>query len=164
MLAELPTSMPVDLESFRLSLNDPFVRKIVAGAAFFVLVVILLRIWRWRREAAAHIRRVSEISRSRHDDVRLQPEEIEKLAKDIRTTSSTARVTGFTIVRQVEAVFTDGRASSAAALELCKALAAQKGGNAIVNVQTKQGANGKWFASGDAVVVKQLGRRGPQKG
>jgi hypothetical protein len=44
-------------------------------------------------------------------------------------------------------------------VEFAKALAAQKGANALVNLQTRQTAVGKWVASGDGVVVKLIARR-----
>jgi len=48
------------------------------------------------------------------------------LAEQIVATSSTPRIAGYALIRQVETVFSDGRPSSAAAVELAKALAAQK--------------------------------------
>ena len=141
-----------------LSIQEPLVKWIVAGSVGLIVLAIALRIWSGRRAAAADARRREE-HRQHSDQARLQQEEVKKLADRIMTTSSTGRVTGFTIVRQVETIVTDGRASSVAALELCKALAAHKGGNAIINLQTQQIPGGKWVASGDAVIVKNLGRR-----
>ncbi|MCK4343110.1 MAG: hypothetical protein KAY37_15455 [Phycisphaerae bacterium] len=142
-----------------LNLADPVAQKIVAGAAAFIVLVIVVRIWSGYRNKVIAARRRAELRRS-YDSVRLQQEEIKRLADRIQTTSSTARITGFTIVRQVEAVFTEGRTSSVAALELCKALAAQKGGNAVINLQARQTPSGKWVASGDAVVVQDSSERG----
>lgn len=151
-----------------LNLADPLARTIVIAATGFIVLVILIRIVSGRRAAAAEARRRAELRRD-YDSVRLQQEEVKKLAEQIWITSSTARVTGFTLVRQVETVFTDGRASSVAAIDLCKAMAAQKGANAVINLQTRQTPAGKWVASGDAVVVRSLGRppdrygRGPRE-
>ena len=145
-----------------LNIQDDLVQKIVAFAAGFIVLVIVLRIWGGRRAAAAAARRRAELRRD-YEVVRLQREEIRKLAVRIEATSSTSRIAGFTIVRQIETVFTDGRASSVAAVELAKALAAQKGGNALINLQTQQTPNGKWVANGDAVVVKTFGRRGERE-
>jgi len=61
--------------------------------------------------------------------------------------------------RQVETVFSEPKASSLSAVELVKALAVQKGANALINLETRQLPGGKWVASGDAVVVKLYGRR-----
>jgi hypothetical protein len=74
-------------------------------------------------------------------------------------TSSTSRIAGYALIRQVETVFSDGRPSSAAAVELAKALGAQKGANALINLETRQLPSGKWVASGDAVLVRLVGRR-----
>ncbi len=139
---------------------DPLVQRIVLAAAAFIALVIVLR-WisgrRWRRSVA---RRQAELRRQ-YEHVRLQQEEVKRLAEQIWTTSSTNRIAGFAITRQLEAVFTEGKPSSLTAVEWCKALAAQKGANAIINLQTQQGPNGKWFASGDAVVVRNLVAKPP---
>jgi len=141
-----------------LNIEDPLVRRIVLAAAAFLLLVVALRVIGRRRAAAAEARRRAELRRG-FDAVRLRQEEIRRLAGRIEATSSTSRIAGFTIVRQVETVFTDACASSVTAIELAKALAAQKGANALINLQTQQ-VGGKWVASGDAVVVRLLGRRG----
>jgi uncharacterized protein YbjQ (UPF0145 family) len=61
-------------------------------------------------------------------------------------------------VRQVEAVFSEGCPSSAAAVDRVKAMAARMDANAIINLQTRQTPNGKWVANGDAVIVRNLSR------
>ncbi len=159
-IAELiPASLPVSFD-----LKDPLVQRIVLAAAALIGLVIVLRIvGRWR-EARAAARRRAELRRQ-YESVRLEQAEIARLAAEIVATSSTARIAGYAILRQVETVFSDGKPSSATAVELAKALAAQKGANALINVQTRQVPTGKWSASGDAVVVKLIGRRGdnPEK-
>ena len=148
-----PTSLPVNVDW-----SDPLVRRIVLAAAAFVLLVIVLRIvGRWcERRAAA--RRRAELHQA-FAGVRLEQEEIRRLAEQIIATSSTARIAGYAILRQVETVFSEGKPSSVAAVDLVKAFAAQKGANAIINLQTRQTPAGKWVASGDAVLVKMIGRR-----
>jgi uncharacterized protein YbjQ (UPF0145 family) len=145
-----------------LNLQDPLVQRIVLAAAALVVLVIFLRIVGRSREARAAARRRAEVRR-RFEGVRLEQEEIRRLAEEIVATSSTARIAGYAILRQVETVFGDGKPSSGAAVELVKALAAQKGANALINLQTRQMATGKWVASGDAVVVRLIGRRGEEK-
>lgn len=140
-----------------LDIQDPLVRKIVIGAVAFMVLVIVARVWATHREAAAAARRRRELERD-YRRVRLQQEEVHKLAERIEATSSTNRIAGFAIVRQIDTVFSEGRASSVSAVEMAKALAAQKGGNAIINLQIQQGPKGQWFATGDAVVVKVFGR------
>ena len=150
--------MPAWFQS--LSLQDPLVRRIVFAAGGLVVLVVLLRVLgSWRAAAGAARRRAA--LRREYESVRLQQEEVKRLADQILTTSSTSRVTGFAIVRQVETVFSEGRASSAAAIELCKALAARKGANAIINLQSQQAPTGKWYASGDGVIVRSVARTVP---
>lgn len=156
--------MPEWLHIHTFSIADPLVQKIVAGAAILIALVVLLRTLSRIREARLAARRRAAL-RQEHEAIRLQQEEIKRLAEQIVATSSTARIAGYAIVRQVETVFSDGKPSSATAAELVKALAAQKGANALINVQTRQVPTGKWSASGDAVVVKLIGGPGdsPEK-
>ena len=142
------------------NLQDPLTRKIVLGAVVLVVLVFVARVWGGLRNRAIAARRRRELRRN-YESIRLQQEEIKKLADQIEATSSTSRIAGFAIVRQIDTVFSEGRPSSQAAVELAKALAAQKGGNAIINLQIQQGPNGKWFASGDTVIVKAFGRSRP---
>ena len=67
-----------------------------------------------------------------------------------------ARLAGFKIVRQVEAVFVEGYRSPEEALIALKAEAAERGANGILNVNTDRTAAGRCSASGDAVVVAAL--------
>lgn len=155
--------MPEWLNFEALNISDPLVRRIVLAAGALVVLALVLWVIRRRRERAAVRERTTELRRG-FEELRLQNAEIQKLAAEIVATSSTSRVAGYAILRQVETVFADGRTSSAAAVELLKALAAQKGANAVINVQTRQASLGKWAASGDAVVVQLIGRRAPEAG
>ncbi len=164
--ATAPTSSPSGwppswVRNLPIDLNDPFTQRILLAVAAFIVLLILLRMIGRMREKAANRRRSAETRRG-FDELRLQQEEIRRLAEQIVATSSTSRIAGYVIVRQVETVFTEGRPSSGAAMEFLKGLAAQKGANALINVQTRQTPSGKWVAGGDAVVVRMLGRRGPQ--
>ena len=136
-----------------LKLEDPLVQKFVYGAAAFIVLVLVVRFWQRRREAAAAARRRSEL-RQTYSQLQLQQREIEQLARRIIATSSTATIAGFEIVRQIEAVFTDGHRSPTEAAEVLKALAARKGANALVNLAGTRLPSGKCAASGDAVVVR----------
>jgi len=138
--------------------QEPLVRYVVIGAGVSILLVLLVRIWSGRREAHAAARRQADLRRN-YEQVRLQQEEVRTLAARIEATSSTSRIAGYNVQRQIETVFADGRGSSASAVELAKALAVQKGGNALINLQVQQSPNGKWTAIGDAVVVQRPGRR-----
>ena len=154
--------LPEWLHVTSFSLSDPLVQKIVGGASALIVLVILLRIVRRIRYDLANARLRAEL-RHEKDELQLQQAEARQLAESIVATSSTARVAGYAIVRQIETVFAEARPTSAAAVETVKTQAAQKGANALVNLQTRQLPNGKWTASGDGVVVKLIARRGEGK-
>ena len=77
-------------------------------------------------------------------------------ASKITATSSTDRIAGYDIVRQVEAVSVEGFRRPEDALEGLKAAAAMKGANAVTNVHTERTTTGRCAASGDAVVVRKI--------
>ena len=153
----MPVGSPIERLLRDLGINDPLAIKIVYAAAAFIVLVIVLSVVSRRRTARRATGEQAALRRG-YDEFQWRQKEINRLALRIEATSSTGRIAGFAIVRQVEAVFTEGRASSAAALELCKAMAAQKGANAIINLQTRQTPTGKWTANGDAVLVKSFSR------
>ena len=78
-------------------------------------------------------------------------------AEKIIATSSTPTIAGYEIIEQVEAVYMDGLRKPEDALEGLKAVAAMKGANAVANVQRSRGSDGKYTASGDAVIVRKAG-------
>ncbi len=134
---------------------DPVVEKIVLGAIALVIVAVVLRfVGRWRDARAAA--RFRNDLHAGFEEVRLHHEEIKRLAEQIMATSSTSRIAGYGLMRQVEAVFSEGQKSAEAAVELVKAHAARKGANAVINLRTQQIPSGKWVAGGDAVVVKSM--------
>ena len=95
------------------------------------------------------IRRVAE-------GLGLDAKEVERLAGKIIATSSTDSIAGFEIVRQIEAVFTDGHPTPGKAVEHLKAAAAEKGANAVINLNSAQPPSGKCVAHGDAVIVRPV--------
>lgn len=136
-----------------LKLEDPLARNLVLAAAAFLLLVLAARFIQRRRESAAQARRRAEL-RKTYGRVQLQKQEISRLAQQIIATSSTGSIAGFVIMRQIEAVFTDGHRSPAEAVEVLKALAAEKGANALVNLTGQRLPSGKCVANGDAVIVR----------
>jgi uncharacterized protein YbjQ (UPF0145 family) len=82
-------------------------------------------------------------------------------AEKIIATSSTPTIAGYEIIEQVEAVYMDGLRRPEDALEGLKAVAAMKGANAVANVQRSRGSDGKYTASGDAVIVRKAGTPQP---
>jgi uncharacterized protein YbjQ (UPF0145 family) len=135
-------------------LNSPY-GWLIAGT---VLILILFVIhWIWRSFTRAVRRRRSptihpKLQKYNVDQAALQAERRE-LARGIIATSTGNRLAGYRVVRQVEAVFVEGLQTPEDALVALKALAVQRGANAVLNVQTQRTAAGKCSASGDAVEV-----------
>ncbi|MBU0640823.1 MAG: hypothetical protein KKB50_18310 [Planctomycetes bacterium] len=126
---------------------------VVAAAAGVIVLTFVGYIWRRRREAAYTARRQAEL-RKQYNVLHMREQEIERLGDRIVATSSTQTIAGFAIIRQVEAVFTDGHRTPAKAVAALKALAAQKGANALINLNGERLPSGKCVARGDAVVVR----------
>lgn len=146
-----------------LNFSDPTTRWILLGAAGVVaLGLVSWIIGRWREARYARSRRQDLYKHA--DTVRVRQEELGRLAAKIMATSSTSRIAGYEVVRQIEAVFVDGQASPPAAVEHIKAQAARKGGNAVINLRAERLPSGKCVANGDAVIVKPLhGEIDPRK-
>ncbi len=139
-------------------MDDSVVVVLVAAAAGIVGLVLAVRLWqRWRWSAHLSRRRRELRKQQRAIDARQQ--EIERLAGRIVSTSSTTTIAGFEIVRQIEAVFADGHPSQSKAVEALKALAAEKGANALTNLRSERLPSGKCVAQGDAVVVRPVAER-----
>lgn len=81
-----------------------------------------------------------------------------QMAGRIRSTSSTDQVPGYKILQAIDAIYVDGFRTPAEALEGLKALAAEKGANAIINVRHERSSMGRCAASGDAVVAETTGQ------
>lgn len=118
-----------------------------------VLLLIVLRAFLRRRDDAAYRQRRAELSRT-YDNVQMNREQVERLAARVIATSSTGEIVGFDVLRQIETVFTDGHPSPARAAQVLKALAAERGANAIINLAGVRQPNGRCAASGDAVIVR----------
>ncbi len=81
-----------------------------------------------------------------------------QMASRIKSTSSTDQVPGYKIIQAIDALYVDGFRTPADALEGLKALAAEKGANAIINVHHERSSMGRCAASGDAVVAETTGQ------
>ncbi len=139
---------------------DPVIIAIVLAAAVVVMLTLVARFWNRRREVRHSARRRDEL-RKRRRYLQVQQQEIERLADQIIATSSTAAIPGFRIVRQIEAVFTDGHPSPSKAVEFLKAAAAEKGANAVINLNSARPPSGKCLAHGDAVLVRPVEEETP---
>jgi uncharacterized protein YbjQ (UPF0145 family) len=119
-----------------------------------VLLIVASWLRRWR-ERRAFLKRRAEL-RETYGDLQLQQKEVERLSGLILATSSTKGIVGFAITRQIEAVFVEGQRSPQQAVEMLKARAAEKGANAVINLQSQRLPSGKCVASGDAVIVRPV--------
>lgn len=127
---------------------------IAVGITLIVLRRIIASIWRQirlSRPARIH----PSLAKYNVDRVELQKRQRE-LAAGVVATSTSNRLVGYRLVRQVEAVFVEGFASPEDALIALKATAVERGANAILNVNTEHTAAGRCTASGDAVLVSSL--------
>ena len=141
-------------------MSDPVIMAIVVGAVVVIALSLLGRVFGGRREAKRSARRAAEL-RKQGRFLEVQQAELERLAGRIIATSSTASIAGFEVVRQIEAVFTDGHTTPNKAVEHLKASAAEKGANAVVNLHSARPPSGKCVAQGDAVIVRPLEVRRP---
>ncbi len=136
-------------------LSNPLVISILAAALAVTLLTFLANWFQKRRESARNRREHEELRRQR-GFVALHQQEVERMAGRILATSSTASIAGFDVIRQIEAVFTDGHPSPARAVEMLKAMAAERGANAVINLATERLGSGKCVARGDAVLVRAI--------
>ncbi len=134
-----------------------------------------MRVWMWiivvgigwivLRKAWTSVSRAIRLSRPPRIHPSLQKYNVDKvevqrqqreLAAGVVATSTSNRLVGYRMVRQVEAVFVEGFSSPEDALIALKAAAVERGANAILNVRTEHTAAGRCTASGDAVLVAAL--------
>jgi uncharacterized protein YbjQ (UPF0145 family) len=81
-----------------------------------------------------------------------------QMASRIRSTSSTDQIPGYKIIQAIDALYVEGFRTPAEALEGLKALAAEKGASAVINVRHERSSMGRCAASGDAVVAETTGQ------
>lgn len=151
---------PAGWESYAPISGDPVVDAIIVGGGLIVLLTLLGLLGRLRR-ASRESRMRAELRRHYRfaDEQRLGQA---RLAARITATSSTGVIAGFEVVRQIEAVFTDGHPTPSQAVEALKAIAAAQGANAIINLSTERPPSGKCLARGDAVVVCPIDGERPE--
>ena len=148
--------LAVDLLPSTMPAMDPFARRVVIGAAVALgLVILLVILGRIRR--GIERRRMRVTVRRRQAAMAAEQKTLRTLAEQILATSSTDRIAGYEVVRQIEAVFTDNHNGPREAIDALKALAARKGANALLNVREQRLPSGKCAASADAVLVRQTG-------
>ncbi|MDM8008594.1 MAG: hypothetical protein QUV05_20845 [Phycisphaerae bacterium] len=121
-------------------------------------LLILGGIWRRIRRAIRRNRPAQihpSLQKYNVDHVELDRQRRET-AVGVVATSTGNRLAGFRIVRQVEAVFVEGFRTPDEALTALKALAVERGANALLNVQTERTTAGRCSASGDAIVAAPI--------
>lgn len=132
-------------------------RWTIAGVAvaFLFIVIVLKRVsaaLRRRRPSAPlhpHLAKYAGLSEA---DIARQREDAAKII----ATSSSDRIAGYEIVRQIETVFVEGYRTSEEALLALKAAAGKLGANAVMNLSQQRTAAGRCSAQGDSVLVKPL--------
>ncbi len=120
--------------------------------------IVLKKVWSavWRQIRLSRPARIHpSLARYNVDRVELQRRQRE-LAGGIVATSTSNRLAGYRLVRQVEAVFVEGFSTPEDAVIALKATAVERGANAILNVATEHTAAGRCTASGDAVLVSPV--------
>ncbi len=134
---------------------DPIAIIIALIGFAFAAVVVTVALWSRRRRRRRRHRRSAA---HQHWSVQRAAAEAERRAAAGRiiATSSTDAITGFEVVRQIEAVFVDSAKSADEALEMLKATAAQHGANAVINVRGERMPQGGRTAQGDAVIVRPI--------
>jgi hypothetical protein len=147
-----------DIQTLLESVPESYWPWIVRGAVAMVGLLVLRAIW--GRVARVLRRRRPPIINPKLAKYSVDHAELDKKrrewAKKIVATSTSARLAGFKIVRQVEAVFVEGYRSPEEAMIALKAAAAERGANSILNVGTERTAAGRCSASGDAVIVATI--------
>ena len=131
---------------------------LIYALAVLVGLLVLRDIWRriWRairRSRPAQIH--PSLQKYNVDHVELDRQRRE-VAAGVVATSTGSRLAGFRIVRQVEAVFVDGLRTPDEAMTALKALAIERGANALLNVRTERTTAGRCSASGDAIVAAPI--------
>ncbi|NOX59786.1 MAG: hypothetical protein GXP29_13155 [Planctomycetes bacterium] len=129
-------------------------RVVVWGTAALALFWASSKIRRWlRRRRPAKIHPKLQKFQPTDDDFAAKRRvESEKIV----ATSSASSLVGYRVVKQIEAVFVDGFRRPEEAVEGLKAVAAMKGANAVIHVRHERIGEGRYAASGDAVVVEPV--------
>ncbi len=141
---------------------DPFPwleanRWTIAGVAtaFLLIVIVLGRMGaalRRRRRAAPLHPKLARYGGLSEAEISRQREDVLKII----ATSSSDRIAGYEIVRQIETVFVEGYRTSEEALLALKAAAGRLGANAVMNLSQQRTAAGRCSAQGDSVLVRPL--------
>lgn len=134
-------------------------RYLILGSALAIIVLYLvMRVWRFIRRQIRRRRPLNihpNLQKYNIDHAELDRRRREQ-AIQIVATSTSNRLAGYRIVRQVEAVFVEGYRTPEEAVIALKADAVERGANAILNVSTQRTAAGRCTASGDAIVAAPI--------
>jgi hypothetical protein len=159
MLAFTPSfAAEIDFQKWKEYVPEEFRPYLLYGLLALIAMVIARRVWQTvasalRRRRPPTIHPSLQKYNVDHAEVDRQHRE---MARRILATSTGARLAGYRVARQVEAVFVEGYRTPDEAITALKATAAERGANAVLNVQTDRTTAGRCSASGDAVVVTGL--------
>ncbi len=140
-------------------MSDPVVT--IVGVASLVAVLSVVAFWVRRKREAREATARSDWLRRERERSAMEREKSDRLARRIIASSTTRTIAGFAIVRQIEAVFTDGHPTPPDAVEALKAIAAAKGANALINLTGERQGTGKCSARADAVMIRPVQRGAP---
>jgi hypothetical protein len=155
MLGQTGSPGGFDWQSTLFRLLTDYRPYLLYAAGILVGLLILRGLWRrvWRairrgRPPTIH----PSLQKYNVDHVELDRKRRE-MAVGVVATSTGNRLAGFRIVRQVEAVFVDGFRTPEEALTALKAMAVERGANALLNVRTERTTAGRCSASADAIIA-----------
>jgi hypothetical protein len=125
------------------------------GIATLVLVALVvlqrsLQFLRRRRPAAPLNPRLQKYGERSAAELQADRQAAEKII----ATSSTGRVAGYEVIRQIEAVFVEGYRTPDDAVTAIKVAAGKLGANAIINLSQQRSAAGRCACQGDAVLLR----------
>ena len=129
---------------------------LIVITAVLLGLVVLQRVYWWVRRRARS-RRPAELNPKlqKYAGTAEADAQADRLtAEKIIATSSTARIAGYEVLKQIEAVFVEGHRSPDEAARALKIAAGRLGANAIINLSQQRTPAGRCSAQGDSVVVR----------
>ena len=130
---------------------------LIVITAVLLGLVVLQRIYLMVRRVLRNRRPAAELNPKlqKYAGTTATDAQADRLAADkIIATSSTARIAGYEVLKQIEAVFVEGHRSPDEAARALKTAAGRLGANAIINLSQQRTAAGRCSAQGDAVLVR----------
>jgi hypothetical protein len=154
VIAQSDTGTGFDWQSLLIQHKLHITYAVAALLALLILRNLARRVWRTIRGSRPPTIHPS-LQKYNVDHVELDRKRRE-MAVGVVATSTGNRLAGFRIVRQVEAVFVEGFRTPDEALTALKAMAIERGANALLNVRSERTTAGRCSASGDAILATPI--------